>query len=91
MLCTVKCEHASIHIVHNAFIQQLPKELDFVHEGRNAERAAAYLKDARLDKDCIIPEVFWGLTTARGLTMQFEEGFKSTDINSIDNAGLKRW
>jgi len=68
----------------------LPKELDFVHEGRNAERAAAYLKDAHLDKDCIIPEVFWVLTTARVLTMQFEEGFKSTDINSIDNAGLKR-
>lgn len=67
---------------------QLPKELDFQSEGRNAERAAQYIKTTKLD--CIIPEVIWKYSSSRVLTMQFEEGFKATDVERIDAAGLSR-
>jgi predicted unusual protein kinase regulating ubiquinone biosynthesis (AarF/ABC1/UbiB family) len=67
---------------------QLPKELDFTREGKNAEKAAADLKLSGLS--CCIPKIFWEDTSPRVLTMKFEEGFKSTDIDAIQAAGLKK-
>ena len=67
---------------------KLPKELDFNNEGENAEAAAAHLE--RTGLDCVVPNVFWELTSERVLTMQFEEGFRATDIESIDRYGLSR-
>ena len=66
----------------------LPKELDFRREGMNAERASADLKKTGLD--CVVPEIVWKTTTPRVLTMEFEEGFKATDISSIEKSGLKK-
>lgn len=45
--------------------QQLRKELDFVNEGKNSERAA---RDLRNHKNLVIPKVYWDLTTKRILT-----------------------
>lgn len=67
---------------------QLPKELDFHNEGQNAEAASAHL--ALTGLDCIVPKIYWDLTSERVLTMQFEEGFRATDIESIDRAGISR-
>lgn len=75
----------------------LPKELDFVNEGRNAEKAQAnwqsfqnnyFTTGSRLR--CVIPKIFWELSSPRVLTMAFEEGFKATDVARIDEAGLNR-
>lgn len=66
----------------------LPKELDFINEGHNAERAAEYLKLSGLD--CIVPKIHWKHTTSRVLVMEFEEGFKATDLKAIQKAGLKK-
>jgi aarF domain-containing kinase len=67
---------------------QLPKELNFVLEGKNAERAEAYIKKTGLA--CCIPKVLWKNTSSRVLTMEYEEGFKSTDVPKIEAAGLKK-
>ena len=67
---------------------QLPKELDFKNEGRNAERAARDLEKTGLN--CVIPKVLWKYTSPRVLTMDFEEGFKATDVEAIEKAGLKK-
>ncbi|KAL7553313.1 hypothetical protein ACHAWF_016589 [Thalassiosira exigua] len=67
---------------------QLPKELDFKNEGRNGEAAAAHLKTTGLD--CVVPRVLWDFTSDRVLTMEFEEGFRATDVVSIDRAGICR-
>jgi len=67
---------------------QLPKELDFHNEGQNAEAASAHLATTGLD--CIVPKVYWDYTSERVLTMKFEEGFRATDIESIDRAGISR-
>ena len=66
----------------------LPKELDFTREGRNAERAAAHIAESGLD--CVVPKVLWKKTAARVLTMEFEEGFKATDLDAIQNSGLNK-
>lgn len=66
----------------------LPKELDFQNEGRNAEKAAMHIRTAGLR--CVIPKILWDTTSPRVLTMEFEEGFKATDVASIQKAGLKK-
>lgn len=50
--------------------------------------AAAHLK--RTGLDCVIPTIYWELTNERVLTMEFEEGFRATDLERIDNAGISR-
>jgi predicted unusual protein kinase regulating ubiquinone biosynthesis (AarF/ABC1/UbiB family) len=66
----------------------LPKELDFAREGKNSERAAEHLKDSGLE--CVVPIVIWDRTASRVLTMSFEEGFKSTDIDALEESGLNK-
>jgi len=67
----------------------LPRELDFKNEGRNAERAAKDMKRFGFrDDECIVPKVHWKYTTKRVLCMDFEEGFKVTDISKIQEANL---
>ena len=67
---------------------QLPKELDFHNEGRNSERAARHIQDAGID--CIVPAVHWEATSDRVLTMDFEEGFRSTDVDAIEREGMNK-
>jgi len=67
---------------------QLPIELDFVNEGKNSEKALSHIKTSGLD--CVIPEIIWNKTTGRILCMQFEEGFKCTNIEEIESAGLHK-
>lgn len=66
----------------------LPRELDFQNEGRNAELAAEHLQETGLN--CVIPKIHWDKTSARVLTMEFEEGFKANDLARIEQAGLKK-
>ena len=67
---------------------QLPLELDFQREGKNAERARDNLKGSGLA--CCIPNVVWESTTPRVLTMDFEDGFKATDSDALSKSKLKR-
>lgn len=67
---------------------QLPKELDFVNEGRNAELASAEMK--RFGLACCIPKIIWQDTSERVLTMEFEEGFRATDVEALEKSGLSR-
>ena len=63
----------------------LLKELDYVHEGRNAERFAYNFRD---DDGVKIPKIFWSHTTRRVLTMEFIDGIRMGDADRIDDAGL---
>lgn len=67
---------------------QLPRELDFRNEGGNSEKAAHHLARAKIN--CVVPKVHWEQTTDRVLTMTFEEGFRSTDVEAIKRVGLKK-
>ena len=56
--------------------RNLPCELDFIHEGRNAEKVRRTF--ARLSW-LKIPDIDWSLTTTRVLTMEFLDGGEVTD------------
>jgi aarF domain-containing kinase len=66
--------------------RQIPLELDFVEEGRNAERIAANFEGV---EDIVVPDVYWEHTTQRVLTMQFVEGVKITDRAGIERIGVR--
>jgi aarF domain-containing kinase len=56
--------------------RNLPLELDFIHEGKNAEKVSRMF--ARLPW-LKIPRIDWSYTTSRVLTMEFLEGGEVTD------------
>jgi ubiquinone biosynthesis protein len=62
-------------------------ELDYLQEGRNAERFAANFVD---DQRIRIPRVFWETTTSRVLTLERVEGLKINDVEALDEAGFDR-
>jgi ubiquinone biosynthesis protein len=63
----------------------VPRELDFVNEGHNAEIVAKYFEDR---DDIAIPEVHWKLTTRRVLEADFVDGIKVTDVGALRAAGI---
>jgi len=65
--------------------RMVPRELDFINEGRNAEKIAANFADAA---DLKVPRIFWEQTTRRVLTMEFVDGVKITDVTGIRGLGL---
>ena len=64
-----------------------PLELDFIHEGHNAEACAANFAD---QDDIVVPKIYWEHTTKRVLVMEFVDGIKITDFEAIDAAGIDR-
>ena len=65
----------------------LRAQLDYLQEGRNADRFAvnfAAVPGVR------IPKVFWDLTTSRVITLEQIDGMKITDLPALDAAGIDR-
>lgn len=69
------------------YAQTLRDELDYLREGRNAERFAANFAH---DRNIHIPRVFWELTTSRVLTLERVRGIKINDLASLDAAHIDR-
>ena len=63
----------------------VPLELDFINEGHNAELIAANFASR---EEIIVPRIYWEYTTRRVLVMEFLEGIKITDIDSLRAAGI---
>lgn len=62
------------------FAVQIRKELDFTHEGKNSEIIAASLADIPEIK---IPRIFWEYSGEKVLTMEFVEGCRVDDTDTI--------
>ena len=71
----------------NEFGQTLRAETNYILEAQNADRFRTNFLD---DEEVRIPEVFWGRTTRRILTLERIGGIKIDDIASLDRAGLDR-
>jgi predicted unusual protein kinase regulating ubiquinone biosynthesis (AarF/ABC1/UbiB family) len=63
----------------------VPLELDFLNEGRNAEITAANFAG---NDEFIVPRIYWEHTTRRVLTMEFVHGIKITDRTGLEQAGI---
>jgi ubiquinone biosynthesis protein len=65
----------------------LRQELDYLREGRNAERFAAHFGD---DPSIHIPRVHWEATTPQILTLERLRGVKASEPAALDATGLDR-
>lgn len=62
------------------FSQWLKRELDYIGEGKNAEKIAGNFKD---DPHIVIPRIFWDFSTTRVLTMTYIDGIKLNDRSRL--------
>jgi aarF domain-containing kinase len=65
--------------------RNIPLELDFINEGRNAERIA---RDFAGVEDIVVPEIYWDYTSRRVLTMEYIDGVKITDYDGMKRIGV---
>lgn len=69
------------------FARTLRAELDYLAEGRNAERFA---ENFAHDPGVHIPRVYWETSTTRVLTLERLSGLKVSDLDALDAAGIDR-
>jgi ubiquinone biosynthesis protein len=65
----------------------LRSELDYLREGRNADKFRENFRDS---KSLVIPRVFWEMTTPRVITQERIEGVSIDDLGAIDDMGVDR-
>ncbi|HNX92520.1 MAG TPA: AarF/ABC1/UbiB kinase family protein [Syntrophomonas sp.] len=73
--------------IYKEFEETLREELNYLQEGKNAETIAANSAD---DDELIVPRIYWEFTRQRVLTMEFVDGFKVTDYEELEKAGISR-
>ena len=72
----------------DGFSQTLQGELDYVREGRNADRIRSTLSD---DDPVVVPRIHWQYTSEAVLVMDFVDGERLQDaIGSRDSSVLKQ-
>jgi predicted unusual protein kinase regulating ubiquinone biosynthesis (AarF/ABC1/UbiB family) len=64
----------------------IPLELDFIHEGHNAEMVARNFSSR--GREVVVPCIYWEFTTRRVLVMEFMDGIKVTDVEALRRAGI---
>lgn len=69
------------------FSESMMEEMDYIHEGKNAERFAENFIDRPRIR---VPRVSWRYTTRRVLTMEDVTGIKITDYDLITAADIDR-
>jgi predicted unusual protein kinase regulating ubiquinone biosynthesis (AarF/ABC1/UbiB family) len=65
--------------------QAVPLELDFVNEGRNAEKVSGFFAQR---SDVAVPRIHWDLSSERVLVMDRMEGIKISDAEGLRAAGI---
>jgi predicted unusual protein kinase regulating ubiquinone biosynthesis (AarF/ABC1/UbiB family) len=80
-------KHVDLDRLYEEFSLTTRIELDFVQEGRNADRFAT---DFAHDMGVYIADVFWEYTTRRVLTLENVASIKIDDLLAIEAAGISR-
>ncbi len=67
------------------FGRTLFQEINYIQEGKNADRLRQILKD---HPDIRVPRVFWKFTGKRVLTLEYIPGIKVNDVKALEDSGL---
>lgn len=76
-----------LRTIVDEFGTKLFEEIDYLNEGRNAEKFATNFRN---DPRVKVPSIYWRYTTTHVLTLEWIHGFKLTDTQSIKQAGLEQ-
>jgi predicted unusual protein kinase regulating ubiquinone biosynthesis (AarF/ABC1/UbiB family) len=72
-------------LIVDEFGIKLFEEIDYINEGRNAEKFAYNFRN---DLTVKVPKIYWRYSSVRVLTLEWINGFKLNDTKSIRAAGL---
>lgn len=72
-------------LIVDEFGVKLFEEIDYLNEGRNAEKFAANFQD---DPRVKVPSIYWRFSSQHVLTLEWINGFKLTDTDRIEAAKL---
>jgi len=67
------------------FASQIREELDFIHDGRNADRLRYNMRD---QKKIRVPKIFWEKSTRQLLVMEYIEGIRIDHVDEIRALGI---
>ncbi len=73
-------------LIVDEFGTKLFEEINYLNEGRNAERFALNFQD---DPTVKVPAIYWRYSSIRVLTLEWIDGFKLTDTERIEALGLE--
>lgn len=76
-----------------AWLDMVPLETDFVHEGRNSEQISKILTDAKgtkFETEAFVPRYFPEYTTERLLVVEYVDGCSVKESDAMDAAGVDR-
>ncbi|PSB58299.1 hypothetical protein C7B61_19390, partial [filamentous cyanobacterium CCP1] len=74
-----------LRMVVDEFGTKLFEEVDYVNEGRNAEKFAANFQD---DPTIKVPSIYWRYSSHKVLTLEWIHGFKLTDTEKVRQSNL---
>jgi predicted unusual protein kinase regulating ubiquinone biosynthesis (AarF/ABC1/UbiB family) len=75
----------NLRVLHEEFSKIVRAELDYLQEGKNAER---FRENFKGDDRIIIPGVKWEYTTRKVLTLEFVGGIKITECDAVKSSGI---
>jgi predicted unusual protein kinase regulating ubiquinone biosynthesis (AarF/ABC1/UbiB family) len=75
----------NLRVLHTEFSKIVRAELDYVQEGRNAER---FRQNFSADECVVIPRVYWKFSSGKVLTLEFVGGIKITECALIKASGV---
>lgn len=84
VMLNTKSIRSDLVAILDEFSARIFEEMDYGHEGRNAERFADLYGHL---KDVYVPKIYWDYTGRRVLTMEWITGTKLTDIATIEAQG----
>jgi ubiquinone biosynthesis protein len=85
-LLTSRFHTIRFDILYEEFSRILHEELNYIHEGRNAER---FHENFSGDHAIVIPRVIWAFTTPHVLTLEFVEGIKISHLEELKARGVQ--
>ena len=80
-------KRANVPELLEEFSRSLYEEIDYIHEGKNAE---IFAQNFEGHSDIRVPAVHWDYTTRKVLTLEDVRSIKITDYAAIDAAGIDR-
>ncbi|HBB32556.1 MAG TPA: hypothetical protein DDZ80_24880 [Cyanobacteria bacterium UBA8803] len=74
-----------LEAIYHEFFDLLYKEIDYIHEGKNADR---FRQNFTNYPRIIVPQVYWRYTTKKVLTLEYLPGIKIDDRQTLEACGI---
>lgn len=81
----VQLRKFDLEAIYEEFFELLFQEIDYIHEGKNADR---FRENFRNVERVRIPKIYWQYTTRRVLTLEYLPGIKVNDRDSLKAEGI---